>query len=135
MSDRWVCFLAGLAVAAAMVGAVEQARIRWRDAEIFDLRADVADLEDRLQRAREDCAAAAHGAEEELGAAHDECAEALNALAAYKDEQCNGRVPDLVNAYNGLVDRYNALGKARRIAHIALPPGEHGGLTVEPEGI
>lgn len=135
MSDRIVCFLAGLAVAAALVGAVEQARIRWRDAEIFDLRADVEDLEDRLQRAREDCAAAARGAEEELGAAHDDCAAALNALAVYKDEQCNGRFPDLVNAYNGLVDRYNALGKARRIAHIVLPPGEPGGLTVEPEGI
>lgn len=77
ISDKAVSFLAGVACAAAIVGGIEQARIRWRDAEIYDLRADVADLEDRLLRVIEDCNAASAAAEFELDASHDECAEAL----------------------------------------------------------
>lgn len=134
-SDCTIAFLAGAACAAALVGGVEQARIRWRDAEIFDLRADVLDLEDRLQRTREDCAAAARAAEEELGAAHDECAEAVDAVAVYVDGQCNGRYVDLVTSYNRLVDRYNGLGQARHIAHIALPGDEYDGLGVSVEDL
>lgn len=131
MSDRVASFLAGMACAAAIVGGVEQARIRWRDAEIYDLRADVANLEDRLLRVLEDCHAASAAAESELDAAHDECAEALDGVVQYMDGQCNGRYVDLVNSYNGLVDRYNALGAARRISHIALPDDKYDGISVE----
>lgn len=135
MSDRAVSFLAGLACAAAIVGGVEQARIRWRDAEIYDLRADVMDLEDRLRLVVEDCNAASVAAEIELDASHDECAEVLDGVVQYMDGQCNGRYVDLVNSYNGLVDRYNALGAARRISHIALPDDRYDGLGVSVEDL
>lgn len=135
MSDRAVSFLAGLACAAAIVGGVEQARIRWRDAEIYDLRADVADLQDRLIAVSADCAALSKAAQIELDAAHDECAEVLDSVVQYMDGQCNGRYVDLVNSYNGLVDRYNALGAARRISHIALPDDKYDGLGVSVEDL
>lgn len=135
MSDKTVSFLAGVACAAAIVGGVEQARIRWRDAEIFDLRADVADLEDRLIAVSADCAALSKAAQMELDAAHDECAEVLDGVVLYMDTQCNGRYVDLVNSYNGLVDRYNALGAARHIAHIALPDDKYDGLGVSVEDL
>lgn len=131
MSDKTVSFLAGLACAAAIVGGVEQARIRWRDAEIYDLRADVADLQDRLIAVSADCAALSKAAQIELDASHDECAEVLDGVVLYMDGQCNGRYVDLVNSYNGLVDRYNALGAARRISHIALPDDKYDGISVE----
>lgn len=133
MSDRAIAFLAGAACAAAIVGGIEQARIQWRDAEIYDLRADVMDLEDRLRLVLEDCAAASVAAESELDAAHDECAEVLDGVVQYMDAQCNGRYVDLVNSYNGLVDRYNGLRQARHIAHIALPGDEYDGLGVSVE--
>lgn len=131
ISDRTVAFLAGMACAAAIVGGIEQARIQWRDAEIFDLRADVADLEDRLRLVVEDCNAASIAAEHELGDAHDECATILDGVVQYMEGQCNGRYVDLVNSYNSLVDRYNALKAARRIYHIALPGDQYDGLAVE----
>lgn len=135
MSDRAIAFLAGMACAAAIVGGVEQARIQWRDAEIYDLRADVADLEDRLRLVLEDCAAASVAAQSELEAAHDECAEALDGVVLYMDAQCNGRYVDIVTSYNRLVDRYNALRQARHIAHIALPGDEYDGLGVSVEDL
>jgi len=131
MSDRAVAFLAGMACAAAIVGGIEQARIQWRDAEIYDLRAAVADLEDRLIAVSADCAALSKAAQIELDAAHDECAEAVDAVAVYVDAQCNGRYVDLVTSYNRLVDRYNELGAARRISHIALPGDKYDGISVE----
>lgn len=131
MSDRAVAFLAGMACAAAIVGGIEQARIQWRDAEIYDLRADVADLQDRLIAVSADCAALQKAAQMELDAAHDECAEAVDAVAVYVDAQCNGRYVDLVMSYNRLVDRYNELRQARHIAHIALPGDKYDGISVE----
>lgn len=130
-TDRTLAFLLGAACAAAVVGGIEQARIQWRDAEIFDLRADVADLQNRLIAVSADCAALSKAAQMELDAAHDECAEVVDAVAVYIDSQCNGRYVDLVNSYNGLVDRYNRLRQARYIAHIALPGDEYDGISVE----
>lgn len=135
MSDRAIAFLAGMACAAALVGGIEQARIRWRDAEIYDLRADVADLQDRLIAVSADCAALSKAAQMELDASHDECAEVLDGVVQYMDTQCNGRYVDLVNSYNGLVDRYNGLRQARHIAHIALPGDEYDGLGVSVEDL
>lgn len=135
INDQTVAFLAGMACAAAIVGGIEQARIHWRDAEIYDLRADVADLEDRLRLVVEDCNAASIAAEHELGDAHDECAEVLDNVVQYMDGQCNGRYVDLINAYNGLVDRYNALKAARRIYHIGLPGDEYDGLGISVEDL
>lgn len=141
MSDRVVAFLAGMACAAAIVGGVEQARIRWRDAEIFDLSADVEDLRDRLLRASDDAAAAERAAGIELDEARDECARDIaGTVAAFKDA-CNGGFAELVGSYNRLVDLYNStrgacidiLGPARRISHIDLPPGVEDGLGVTEE--
>ena len=130
-ADRIIPFFLGAAFSAALVGGVEQARIQWRDAEIYDLRADVASLEDRILRLLEDCAAVSKAAELELEAAHDECAEAVDAVAVYMEGQCNGRYVDLVTSYNRLVDRFNGLRQARRIAHIALPDDKYDGISVE----
>lgn len=135
LTDRIVYFCLGVVFSAALVGGVEQARIQWRDAEIYDLRADVASLEDRILRLIEDCAAVSAAAESELEAAHDECAEVVDAVAVYVDGQCNGRYVDLINAYNGLVDRYNELGAARRIYHIGLPGDKYDGLGVSVEDL